>query len=67
MSAKPQPCITGIREMTASELNSAFERAAQVLLGISGDEFISKWNSGGFGSDPDSLPGVMEVAALMPS
>ena len=60
------PCSSGIREMNALEFNAVFDRAARTLSGISGEEFISRWNSGDFGSDPDNTPGVMEVAALMP-
>ena len=52
--------------MTALEFDAVFHRAATKLLGISGEEFISRWNSGDFGSDLDNTPGVMEVAALMP-
>lgn len=60
------PCSSAIQEMTALEFDAVFDRAARKLLGISGKEFISRWNSGDFGSDPDNTPGVMEVAALMP-
>jgi hypothetical protein len=56
-----------VYEMTPAEFFAVFDRAARKLLGLSGDEFIARWESGGFGSDPDSVPGVMEVAALMPS
>jgi hypothetical protein len=55
-----------VSEMTLLEVNAVFDRAARTLLGISGDEFIRRWNTGYFGSDPDSAPGVMEIAALMP-
>ena len=59
--------VEPIREMSAAELNAVFDRAARKLLGISGDEFIQLWKRGEFGPAPDSIPGVMEVAALMPS
>jgi hypothetical protein len=55
-----------VSEMTPAEFSNVFDRAARRFLGISGDEFIARWKSGGFGSDPDTTPGVMEVAALMP-
>jgi hypothetical protein len=56
-----------VHEMTALESNLVFDRAARQLLEMSGEEFIQKWNSGYFGTDPDATPFVMEVAALMPT
>jgi hypothetical protein len=57
---------SGIHHMSTADLNAVLNRAALTLLGISGDEFIKRWNDRDFGSDPDSIPGVMEVAALLP-
>ena len=45
---------------------SIFESAAKQYLGMSGDEFLKAWDSGAFGSDPDSRRGVMDVAILLP-
>jgi hypothetical protein len=57
---------SGVYQMTDVDFNIVFDRAARKLLGITGREFVSRWNNGDFGPDPDRLPGVMEVAALMP-
>jgi hypothetical protein len=67
MGTQAQRCKEKIHELTPSEFYEVFDRAAQRLLGISGEEFIAKWKTGGFGPDPDSVPGVMEIADLMPS
>jgi len=56
----------GLYEMSASEVAAAFDSAAQQLLGISGNEFVERWKRGYFGLNPDTKPGVMEVASLMP-
>jgi hypothetical protein len=45
---------------------SIFEAAAKQHLHMSGDEFLKAWNAGGFGPDPDSQRGVMDVAILLP-
>jgi hypothetical protein len=56
-----------IHEMSSLECRAAFDRAANVLLRMSGEEFLKKWNNGEFGANPDDTPGVMEVAALIPA
>jgi hypothetical protein len=65
--AHAQPCQSEIRELTPTEWFDIFDRASKRLLGISGADFIAKWEKGEFGPDPDDRPGVMEVAGLMPS
>jgi hypothetical protein len=67
MTAQAQRCKERIYELTPAESYAVFDRAARKLLGISGEEFIAKWKNGGFGPDPDGVPGVMEIAYLMPS
>jgi hypothetical protein len=62
-----QACQSEMRELTKAELFEVFDRASRSLLGISGADFIAKWERGEFGPNPDSYPGVMEVAGLMPS
>jgi hypothetical protein len=56
-----------IHEMSSAECRAAFERAANVLLGMSGEEFLKKWNNREFGANPDDIPCVMEVASLIPA
>jgi hypothetical protein len=57
----------GLYEMSPLEAFEVFDKASRMLLKISGNEFIEKWNSGYFEPDPDDQPGVMEVASLMHS
>jgi hypothetical protein len=67
MATAAKPLRDTLHEMTASEVAEIFDIAARRLLRMSGKEFVEKWNSGYFGPDPDTQPGVMEVASLMPS
>jgi hypothetical protein len=43
-----------------------FDDAARRYLGISGEDFIRSWDAGDFEHDPESNPGVMRVAMLLP-
>lgn len=49
---------------SAQEARAIFDRAARRELGISGEEFLRKWEAGEF-KDPDR-PDVMRVAMLLP-
>lgn len=40
-------------------------RQAMRYLGISGEEFLCRWNAGEYAADPDQ-PGLMEVVMLLP-
>ena len=52
-------------EYSAEEGRAIFDAAAQRRLGISGDEFLRKWDAGEFADDPDR-PEVIDVAMLIP-
>ena len=67
MATRATSLTEKLHEISTTEAADVFDNAARKLLGISGAEFIEKWNTGYFGPDPDALPGVMEVASLMPS
>lgn len=53
------------REATPEEGRAIFDRRARRYLGISGDEFLHRWNAGFYAADPDA-PGVQNVVALLP-
>jgi len=57
------------RELSKEESRELFNRQAKLYLGISGDEFIQRWDAGEYG-DPDdrskNSPGVMRLAMLLP-
>jgi hypothetical protein len=54
-------------QVTISDQEAAtiFDEAAKYFLGMSGTEFLEAWSSGRF-ENPDTMPGVMEVASLIP-
>lgn len=58
-----------IREISEQEARELFDRNARHYLGISGEEFLRRWDAG-FYDDPDDRskhgPEVMEVAMLIP-
>ena len=53
-----------IRELDAAQSWELFDNAAQHYLGISGEEFLDRWDSGYY-EDPDQ-PEVMSVVMLLP-
>jgi hypothetical protein len=42
-----------------------FDNAARFYLGISGEEFVERWDSGYYDEDPDQ-PDVVDVVMLLP-
>jgi hypothetical protein len=54
-----------VRELTDEQSWELFDRAARHYLGISGEEFVERWESGHY-EDPDADPGVMSVVMLLP-
>jgi hypothetical protein len=53
-----------IRELDDAQSWELFDNAAQHYLGISGEEFLARWDSGYY-EDPDQ-PEVMSVVMLLP-
>lgn len=57
----------GVIELSESEAASLFDKIAWQRLRISGDEFMKRWNAGDYrGKDWDDVPGLAEVALLIP-
>jgi hypothetical protein len=54
-----------IRELTEEQSWELFDRAARHYLGVGGEEFLERWESGYY-EDPDAEPGVMSVVMLLP-
>lgn len=52
------------REATPEEGRALFDRKARELLGISGDEFLKRWDRGDYMEAVD--PSVNAVAVLIP-
>jgi len=53
-----------VQELTSAEAWELFHEAAGFYLGLSGEEFLERWEAGSFG-DPDQSE-VMSVAMLLP-
>lgn len=53
-----------VREATPQEGQELFDRKAHDLLGISGDEFLRRWDAGEYMEAVD--PNVSAVAVLIP-
>ena len=54
-----------IRDLTDEEGRALFDNAARFYLGISGEEFVERWDSGCYDEDPDQ-PDVVDVVMLLP-
>jgi len=50
---------------TPEEAWILFQNTALLYMGMSGEQFLEKWDTGGF-DDVDSSPQVMRVASLIP-
>jgi len=59
------PAISPVHEATPEEGETLFDRRARRYLGISGAEFLQRWEAGHYDADPDA-PGVQNVVALLP-
>ncbi len=53
-----------VRTLSPDEARKAFDAEARLYLGMSGEEFIAKWDAGEF-QDPDQ-PNIIHVALLLP-
>ncbi len=69
MQERAETAENQIREITREEGRELFDRNARHHLGISGEEFLRRWDAGEY-DDPDDRtkngPEVMEVASLLP-
>jgi hypothetical protein len=54
--------------LPVDEGHRLFDREARRLLGMSGDEFLARWDAGEFNDLPDTPEGrqIMRVAYLIP-
>jgi hypothetical protein len=56
-----------VTELSREEGRALLDRAARDLLGISGEEFLRRWDAGGYEADRDRCePDVTELAMLIP-
>ena len=56
-----------VRWVTKDELSAMVDSRARRVLGISGQQFVSRWKKGQYRKlDSDTCPGVVELAILAP-
>jgi hypothetical protein len=60
--------IPGVDLVTPEEGRALFDRRARKLLGISGEEFLRRWDAGDYQPIPDTAEGrkVGELVMMMP-
>lgn len=64
MVAEPDEDQVEVKEMTREEGRAFFDCEARERLGMSGDEFLRRWDAGEL--DWDDAPGISSVAMLIP-
>jgi hypothetical protein len=64
--AQPGP-YEGIRWLGDEESYELFDRLARTVLGLSGDEFIERWDRGEYDeiADDPGHPGLMHLIAMI--
>jgi len=50
--------------LSDEEARKIFDEAARYYMGISGDEFLRRWDAGEWQDDPDHAPVMQVVSAL---
>jgi len=59
-------CDVEVEHLTAAESASAFDALARREMGISGEEFLRRWDAGEwYGVDPDDVPGLVDVSMAL--
>ncbi len=68
MTALPRPIAGRIEQATAEEGRALFDHQARALLGISGEEFLERWERGEYrevADTPDNRH-IVSLAMLIP-
>ena len=60
----PKDAAALSREVSVEEASAILDRQARQYLGLSGEEFLRRWNSG-YWPHPDRVPGVIRVSMLL--
>jgi hypothetical protein len=68
MAIAPKHVDSGIRFLDDAESHAYFDRQAQRLLGITGEEFLRRYDAGEYATTKDDreLRAVMKLAVLAP-
>jgi hypothetical protein len=63
----PSDDLPPLLETTLEEGREIFDQQARLRLGMSGEEFLRRWNAGEYEHTADlGEPGVMDVVMLLP-
>ena len=65
MAQAPAKDENVVRELTLEEGWKLVDKQARKHLGMSGKEFVKRWEAGEFDEDPDQ-PELMRLAMLLP-
>ena len=57
--------VPEVHELSAEEGRELFDKTARRLLGLSGDEFLARWDSGDYRDERENMA-VTKVAMLIP-
>ena len=57
--------IPGAIELSAARAHKLFDANARLYLGISGDEFLRRWDRGDYKNEPFCMSRAMRVASLI--
>jgi len=57
------PTIEGVEFLSREESRALFDRVARRKVGLSGPEFVRRWEAGAYDADPEA---VMELVILLP-
>ena len=60
----PQDAAGLSQEVSVEEASAILDRQARRYIGISGEEFLRRWNCG-YWPHPDRVPGVIRVSMLL--
>lgn len=66
--ASSATCGVEVVELSETEGTDMFDRVARREMGISGDEFLRRWDAGEWeGVDLDSVDGLVDVWMMLPA
>ncbi|GAA2660922.1 hypothetical protein [Paractinoplanes durhamensis] len=57
--------VPEVHEVSAEEGAALFDRTARRLLGVSGEEFLARWDRGDYADEQENM-NVTKVAMLIP-
>jgi hypothetical protein len=68
MASAPAPVDSDVRFLNEAESRAHFDRQARRLLGVSGEEFLRRYDAGEYAKPKDNreLRAVMKLAMLAP-